>query len=126
MSGRIIRKVLIALQKLCSKYDISIKINKNFIWIERQEYKGIRSVNFRPSIDKSIEEKISLLDEGEVNKWQKLKDFVAEGKENIPKGVLSSRRDAFGEILDIMEELDKRESTKDRNIVEMKGDKNVQ
>ena len=44
-----------------------------------------------------------------MDKWQKLKDFLTEGKQNISKDVFVSRPSVFEEILDIMEELEKRE-----------------
>ena len=51
-----------------------------------------------------------------MDKWQKLKGFLTEGKQNLPKDVYVSRPKVFEEILDIMEELDKRE------LAELKGE----
>ena len=53
-----------------------------------------------------------------MDKWQKLKGFLAEGKQNLPKDVYVSRPSVFGDILAIMEELDKRE------LAELKGENN--
>ena len=44
-----------------------------------------------------------------MDKWQKLKDFLKDGKEHITKDFYVSRPSVFEEILDIMEELEKRE-----------------
>ena len=44
-----------------------------------------------------------------MDKWQKLKGFLTEGKQNIPKDLLVSKSILFEEILDVMEELDKKE-----------------
>lgn len=44
-----------------------------------------------------------------MDKWQKLKGFLTEGKQNIPKDLLVSKSIFCEEILDIMEELDKKE-----------------
>lgn len=51
-----------------------------------------------------------------MDKWQKLKDFLTEGKQNISKDLLVSKSNLFEEILMIMEELDKKE------LSEMKGE----
>lgn len=56
--------------------------------------------------------------ENTMDKWQKLKDILADGKEHFPKDVYVSRPSVFEEILDIMEELEKRE------LAELKGEKN--
>ena len=45
-----------------------------------------------------------------MDKWQKLKDFLTDGKEHITKDFYVSRPSVFEEILDIMEELEKREA----------------
>lgn len=45
-----------------------------------------------------------------MDKWKKLKDFLTDGKEHIAKDYYVSRPSVFEEILDIMEELEKRES----------------
>ena len=44
-----------------------------------------------------------------MDKWQKLKGFLTDGKEHITKDFYVSRPSVFEEILDIMEELEKRE-----------------
>ena len=46
-----------------------------------------------------------------MDNWQKLKDFLTEGKQNNQKDVFVSRPSVFEEILVIMEELEKRESS---------------
>ena len=51
-----------------------------------------------------------------MDKWQKLKGFLTEGKQNIPKDLLVSKSSLFEEILMIMEELDSRE------LSELKGE----
>lgn len=51
-----------------------------------------------------------------MDKWQKLKDFLTEGKQNISKDLLVSKSSLFEEILEIMEELEKRE------LAELKGE----
>ena len=53
-----------------------------------------------------------------MDKWQKLKGFLTEGKQNIPKDLLVSKSIFCEEILDIMEELDSRE------LSELKGENN--
>ena len=52
-----------------------------------------------------------------MDKWQKLKGFLTYGKEHITKDVYVSRPSVFEEILNIMEELEKRE------LSELKRDK---
>ena len=70
-----------------------------------------------------INECIHVVNEGEreeyeakMDKWQKLKDVLADGKEHLPKDVYVSRPSTFEEILGIMEELEKRE------LSELKGE----
>ena len=46
-----------------------------------------------------------------MDKWQKLKDFLTDGKEHITKDFYVSRPSVFEEILDIMEELERRETS---------------
>lgn len=48
-----------------------------------------------------------------MDKWQKLKGFLTDGKEHITKDFYVSRPSVFEEILDIMEELEKREQMSD-------------
>ena len=58
-----------------------------------------------------------------MDKWQKLKDFLIDGKEHITKDFYVSRPSVFEEILDIMEELEKREVSEIKKIQEEMRDK---
>ena len=53
-----------------------------------------------------------------MDKWQKLKGFLTDGKEHITKDFYVSRPSVFEEILDIMEELEKREVSEIEKIKE--------